>query len=287
MPKTTKKFTTPTHGHRSSWKGQLTFGLVSFTVEAFNALNRDEGDIHFHQIHAKCHKRIKYQKVCPIHGEVSNDEIVSGYEFKKGQYVELDPDDLKALRKESDRALKIEAFVSPETIDPLYFDGRMYYLSPVGAASQEPYAVILGAMEKQKRCGVGSVIFSGKDQLALVRPLDGILHMAMLNYDAEIRKASSVVHVSKASKSLSREIGMAETFIEEWTEDDFDFSKYEDSHREDVKKLIESKLKGKKIVIAEEKEAAPVLNLMEALKKSVHSRSALGKTKKRSHSRAA
>src|SRR2546430_17550298 len=92
---------------RASWKGQLTFGMVSFPVEAFNALDRQHGDIHFHQIHAACHSRIHHQKVCPLHGEVSNDEIVSGYEYKKGKYVEVEPEELEALRTESDRALKI------------------------------------------------------------------------------------------------------------------------------------------------------------------------------------
>jgi DNA end-binding protein Ku len=71
----------------ASWSGALSFGLVTFPVEAFNAIDREGSDIHFHQVHAKCHNRIRYQKVCPIHGEVSNDEIVSGYEYKKGKNV--------------------------------------------------------------------------------------------------------------------------------------------------------------------------------------------------------
>src|SRR3954467_10522908 len=112
---------------RASWKGLFRFGLVSFQVEAINARAPEESDIHFHQIHAACHSRIHYQKVCPIHGEVSNDEIISGYEYKKGKYIEVEPEELESLRSESERALKIDAFVHPGTVDPLYFDGRMYY----------------------------------------------------------------------------------------------------------------------------------------------------------------
>jgi len=276
-----------TTAHRSSWKGQLSFGLVSFAVEAFNAVNRDESDIHFNQLHKDCHSRIKYQKVCPIHGEVGSDEIVSGYEYEKDHYVELDPDELQSLRKESDKALKIEAFISPETIDPLYFDGRMYYLAPAGPAAQEPYAVILGAMEKEKRCGVGSVVFSGKDQLVLVRPLHGVLHMAMLNYEAEIRPPASVVHVAKPAKANARAVAMAQAFIEEWTDEAYDFAKHEDEHREKVKALIAAKLKGKKIAVHEADEAAPVLDLMEALKESLRIRGPKAKAKKRSAGRAA
>ena len=135
MARSKQKRSRPTAKHRASWKGQFTFGLVSFAVEAFNALDRQHSDIHFHQIHAECHRRIRHQKVCPVHGEVSNEEIVSGYEYKKGKYVEVEPEELEALRTKSDRALKVEAFVSPDTVDPLYFDGRMYFLVPSGSAA--------------------------------------------------------------------------------------------------------------------------------------------------------
>src|ERR1700751_5603160 len=111
-------------GPRASWKGDIKFGLVTFTVEAFNAMNRSAGDIHFHQLHAKCHSRIHYQKVCPIHGEVSKDEIVSGYEYEKGKYVEIEPEQLDVLRTHEERTLTIDAFVEPNQIDPVYYDGR-------------------------------------------------------------------------------------------------------------------------------------------------------------------
>lgn len=124
MPKRSTKKAKPAASRRASWKGNLTFGLVSFEVEAFNALNREESDIRFHQLHAKCHRRIRYQKVCPTHGELTNDEIVSGYEVTKGHYVEIDPDELDELRTPSERALRIDGFVAPDAIDPLYYDGH-------------------------------------------------------------------------------------------------------------------------------------------------------------------
>src|SRR5436190_24022346 len=94
--------------HRASWKGNLTFGLVSFPVQAFNAFNREQSDIHFHQLHAKCHRRIHYQKVCPVHGEVSSDEIVSGYEYARGKYVEISAEELDSVRSERERSLTID-----------------------------------------------------------------------------------------------------------------------------------------------------------------------------------
>src|ERR1700722_5161320 len=118
--------------HRPSWRGMLRFGLVVFPVEAFNAHARGQGPIAFHQLHATCHSRIHYKKVCPIHGDVSNDEIVSGYEYCPGEYVEFEPEELDDLRSEKERALTIDAFIPPRDLDPIYFDGRMYFLAPAG-----------------------------------------------------------------------------------------------------------------------------------------------------------
>src|SRR5258706_6569954 len=97
--------------YRARWKGNLSFGLVSFPVQAFNARNPEQSDIHFHQLHAACHRQIRYEKVCPIHGRVTNDEIVSGYEYAKGKYVEIEPEELDTLRTEAERSLTIDAIV--------------------------------------------------------------------------------------------------------------------------------------------------------------------------------
>ena len=160
---------------RASWRGQLRFGLVSFEVQAVNAENRQQAEIHFHLLHEPDHQRIHYAKICPKHGEVPNDEIVEGFEYAKGRYVEFEKEELDVLRTEQEKALAIDAFVSSDEIDPIYFDGRMYYLLPSGANAAEPYALLAAAMEKKKRWGVGQVVFSGREQLAVVRPLDGVL----------------------------------------------------------------------------------------------------------------
>ena len=140
-----KKSTAP----RASWKRNLVFGLVTFPVQAINALNRQESDFRFHQLHAGCHRRIHYQKVCPVHGEVSQDEIVSGYEIRKGKYVEITDEELDSVRTDRLRALTIDAFIEAEAIDPLYLDGRMYYLVPDGDVAREPYALIREALERE------------------------------------------------------------------------------------------------------------------------------------------
>ena len=136
---------------RASWRGQLRFGLVAFEVQAINAEIKENAEVHFHLLHEPDHQRIHYARVCPKHGEVPYEEIVEGFEYAKGKYVEFDKEELDLLRSEQEKALSIDAFVSADEIDPIYFDGRMYYLIPSGANSNEPYSLLQAAMEKKKR----------------------------------------------------------------------------------------------------------------------------------------
>ncbi len=246
------------------------FGLVSLPVQAFNAHLPDKEGVAFHQLHATCHSRIHYEKVCPIHGAVSNDEIISGYEYAKGKYVVVDPEELDKLRPEKDRALNIEAFISPEDLDPIYFDGRMYFLAPDGAEAAQPYAVLMRAMERQERWAVGQVVFGGKQVLVVVRPDKGALQMALLHHASAIQRPSAFVrelpHLSSADKTAR----LAEELIENWTDENFDFNRYVDRYNEEVHKLIDAKIHGHEVVAPEEQEEEPaVYNLMDALRKSM------------------
>lgn len=286
MAKKPKKAKSPPK-HRASWKGNLTFGLVSVPVQAINAINREGSDFHFHQLHATCHRRIRYSKVCPVHGEVSNDEIVSGYEYKKGRYVEIEPAELDALRTDEERSLTIDAFVQPDAIDPLYFDGRMYYLAPADTGALESYQVIAQAMERSERYGIGPIVLSGKEQLALIRPRNGLLHMALLNYNEEIRAPEDLGLKTAAKGSrgqgLRRKVQLAQALIKSWSVDDFDFDQYDDLYRQKVEELIKAKVAGRDIVAPQEPEETPeVINLMDALKRSVAATQSKRSTRRRS-----
>jgi DNA end-binding protein Ku len=256
-------------GPRASWKGNLKFGLVSFPVQAFNAHAREGDTVAFHQLHAECHSRIRYEKHCPLHGKVSNDEIVSGYEYAKGKYVEIDEDEIDALRTEKQRSLDIDTFVEVGEIDPIYFDGRMYYLAPNGAEAKEPYAIFLAALEHQDRWGVGQVVFSGKEQLAVLRPYEGALHMAMLNYVAEIRDVDEAVGDLPTMRRGDKKVLLAEKLIQSWGDGEFDLADYTDKYRENVLELIDAKVEGREVVEPEAEEAPEVINLMDALRQSV------------------
>jgi DNA end-binding protein Ku len=273
----------PRSKFRASWRGQLRFGLVSFEVQAVNAVIKENAEVHFHLLHEPDHERIHYAKVCPRHGEVPNEEIVEGFEYAKGKYVEFDKEELDLLRTEQEKALSIDAFLNANEIDPIYFDGRMYYLLPSGANSTEPYTLLEAAMEKRKRWGIGQVVFSGREQLAVVRPLDGVLTMAMLSYDAEIRKPSDIKSEFTRPRTTGAKLRLAEDLISKWHEGDFDFSDYKDRYRQKVKEAIAVKKKGEEIVPPEEEEEPEVINLIDALKESV---ARAGKTASASRKRA-
>src|ERR1700704_5526400 len=127
---------------RTSWKGYLKLSLVSVPVKSYSAVSSQEGEIHFHQLHDKCHSRIKYIKTCPLHGPVPPQEIVSGYEYAKGQYVVMESGELDALKGEKDKSVNVEVIVPNGAIDSLYLTDRIQYLVPDGRVGEKPYAVI-------------------------------------------------------------------------------------------------------------------------------------------------
>src|SRR5437868_4356169 len=117
---------------RSVWKGFIKFSLVSVPVKAYTSTVSGGGGITLNQLHKGCNSRINYKKTCPVHGEVSTDQIVSGYQFAEGQYVIVDPDEIEKLRTAADKSVNVEAFVAPDAIDTTNYVGRTYYLVPDG-----------------------------------------------------------------------------------------------------------------------------------------------------------
>lgn len=256
---------------RASWKGSIRFGLVSLNVEAVNARSPDEGDIQFHQLHAECHHRIHYEKVCPVHGKVEQDEIVSGYEYQRGKYVEIEPEELDELRSKHEKALTIDFFVEQEVLSPIYFDGRMYYLIPSNPEATEAYRVLTTALGKENCWGIGHLVMSGKDQIAAVKTQSKVLLMAMLNYESELRDSKDFEPAD--AKIAARQVALAVDLIESWSKRKFNFHQYEDRYRHRVAELIDKKISGKDVIEPEEEEEdTPVINLMDALRKSVKSK---------------
>jgi DNA end-binding protein Ku len=254
---------------RSSWKGFLKLSLVSIPVKAYTATASGGGGIHLNQLHAECHSRINYKKTCPIHGEVSNDQIVSGYEYSKGQYVIIDEDELDKLRTEDEKAINIDVFISPSDLDPMYLSGRTYYLIPDGPVGHKPYTVLHAGMIEQKRFGIAQVVMHGKEQTVLLRPADGLLAMSMLSYDPQITKPAAFEDEIPKQDVAPDELKLIKTLIDAATDKRFDYARYKDVYTDKLTQLIEAKVTGKEIVAPPVHEHRQIINLMDALKQSV------------------
>jgi DNA end-binding protein Ku len=259
----------------------LRFNLISIPVKGYNAASAGAGKIGFHLLHSTCHSRIRYKKVCPIHGEVSNDEIVSGYEAAKGQYVTVEKDERSALKAEDEKTIGIDVFVPPDAIDPIYFSGRSYFLVPDGKVAQKPYAVFHDAMKAEDRCAVAQVVFAGRAQIALVRPAGGVLAMTLLAYESEMKKPGDFEDEVKGVAVSAEERKLAETLIATATAEEFDLGQYKDEYSARLAKLVEGKSRKKRPARSAESEPA-VINLMDALRRSLD-RTRHGRSGKRAH----
>jgi DNA end-binding protein Ku len=250
-----------------SWKGFLKLSLVSVPVAAYSA-NESSARPTLHQLHQTCHSRIRYQKTCPIHGEVSRDEIVSAFEYAKGQYVVIDKDELTAVRGERERAIGIDAVIRQGTIDPLLFTERSYYLLPDGKEALKAYFLLQECLAQDELEAVGQGVLFGREELVLVRPVEDVLSLTALKYDAEVREPDQVRSVAKPALK-KEEIALTRTLLESYTRDDLNLAGYTDRYATDLAKLIEAKVQGKDVVRPPAAEPPPVINLMDALKKSL------------------
>lgn len=254
---------------RSSWKGSIRLSLVSVAVKAYTATTSGGGEVTLNQIHKDCHSRIKYQKVCPVHGDLASDAIVSGYEVAKGQFVVIDPDELDKLRPESDKAIQIDAFVPPSSIDPVYFSGKNYYLLPDGPVAFKPYALLVQGMKEQGSFAIAKVVMHNRDQVVLLRPQGKLLSMAILQLDSQIVKPAVFEPDVPDQLVEEEELKLVKMLIRGSTPKKFDLAQYRDTYTEKLTQLIEAKVQGKQIVTPPVEETAQVINLMEALRKSV------------------
>jgi DNA end-binding protein Ku len=222
-----------------------------------------------HQLHAKCDNRIKYQKVCPVHGVVESDEIVSGIELSPGKFVVVEPDELDEVRNAADKSIQIDKFVELSAVDPLYYSGDTYFLAPDGDAGLKPYTVFLRSMEEEGRVAIGQAVFFGRERLVLLRPLDGVLSVTMLKYESELRTHQSLLPLIEATEVNKKELELADSLIETAMSDSFDIHDYQDLYTERLQEVVDAKVAGKQLVPSTDEQAPPVINLMEALKRSL------------------
>jgi len=250
---------------RSVLKVAISFGLVNIPVAVFPATTRK--DVSFHLLHSRCQTPIKYRYYCPTcDKDIARDETVRGYEYEKSKYAVITDEELDNIPLESRRIIEITDFIDREVIDPIYFD-KSYYLEPQ-ETGEKAYALLCQAMQKAKKVAVAKVTMRGKEYLTALRNFGSILLMATLFYSDEINIPRVVIPPHEV-KILPGELEMAVQLINTLS-GKFEPQKYHDQYREALLKMIQEKIEGKEAIKAPvRKETAGVMDLMEALKKSV------------------
>jgi DNA end-binding protein Ku len=257
---------------RTTWNGSISFGLVNIPVGLAPATKpaARQSDISFRTLHRECGTPIKQKRWCPLHErDVEADELVKGWEVSKGEFVIVEDADLEAIaQQDNSRSIEITRFVELPEVDPIYFD-RTYYLAPASAAAaRRPYVLLLNAMRETGMAAIGRFVLAGKEKLCLIRPKGDALALETLFIaedvysQTEIEESVSEVEAKEAELDLARQV--IASLVGE-----FDPQELKSAYRSDLKAMLEAKLAGQEIARPEPVAEAPVVDLMEALRRSV------------------
>jgi DNA end-binding protein Ku len=252
---------------RAYWKGYLKLSLVSCPISLFPATSGRE-KISFHQLNRNTGNRIKYRKVDAETGdEVEAADIIKGYEVDKGQYIELEPEELDAIALESKRTIEIDKFVPKDEIDDLYL-ADPYYLIPDGEVGQQAFAVIREAVRKEGMVAIAKVVFTSREHMIALEPRGKGMMAVTLRYPYEVRKPDEYFSEIEDEKVPKDMLDLA-THIVETKRGKFEPDKFEDEYEDALKDLLRKKQKGEKIEAPKERAPSNVINLMDALRNSI------------------
>jgi DNA end-binding protein Ku len=253
---------------RSIWKGHIRFLLVAIPVRVYNAIETSE-KIQFNQLHREDYGPIGYDKRCKKCSQiVSNDQITKGYQYEPDRYAIVEPEDISKVKIKTTKAVDIIGFVDAEEIPTTFYDAP-YFAGPDGPVSEKPYALLREVMKQTGKIGIGKVVLRDREDLVAVFPHGDGLVLQKLHYPHELRKMEDVPELDSAQKVNKNELKLATTLVDEMstTLSQIDTT---DNYHEALKQLIDSKIKGKKVVEFEVEEL-PKLDIMSALKKSLQS----------------
>jgi DNA end-binding protein Ku len=249
----------------SVWKGYLTFGLISIPIRLFSAARSER--ISLNQLHSVCHSRIRMPLFCPTcDRKVERSEIVKGYEYEKDQYVLFDEEELDKIEPDTGRAMEILEFVKLNEIDPLYFDAS-YYLTPEDEG-KKAYQLLLEAMEESGYAAIAKLSMHQREHIVVVRPRANGMTLHTMFYTNEIREVAEYGRTDKNAEPKEQEKKLAEQLIASLAAK-FEPEKYKDEYQESMRSLIEAKQRGQEVAEVNHPKLAPVIDLMEALKKSI------------------
>jgi DNA end-binding protein Ku len=246
------------------WKGYLSFGLVSFPIRLFAAARPET--VHFHLLHKKDLSRVKEVMYCAVEDQpLDRSEIVKGYEYDKNRYVVVEPEDLEKIAPKTATVMEILRFVRMEEVDPLFLE-KSYYVTPEEAVSK-PYSLLLAAMRETKYDALAKVAMHGREHIVILRPATHGIVLHTMYFVDELHKANEGGTV-KTVKFEKKEIELAKRLIETLA-GPFQPEQYHDQYRENVEEFIEKKRKGQKVTPIKQPKKAPVIDLMEALQRSL------------------
>ena len=263
---------------RPTWKGYLKVSLVNIPIKVYPA-TESAGTISFNQLHGECQTRIQQKRWCPkCEREVPNTDLVKGYEFEKGHYVVLTEEDVDKVRPVSTRVIELKQFADDKALDPIYID-RAYYLAPDGPVAAEAFAVMREGMAG--KAGVGKLALYGREYLVAVRPQSNGMVMYTLHHAAEIRSIDTIDELQSVPKQVKAdELRLAKQVIGTFDKT-LDIASYQDEYKDELRKVIDAKIAGREVVAPEIEAPPKVVNLMDALRKSLDSVSAAKKPQAR------
>jgi DNA end-binding protein Ku len=251
---------------RSTWKGHLRLSLVSCPIRLYNATSRSE-KVSFNLLHKDTHNRIQMKPHDPELGAVERDDLVKGYQYEKDQYVVFTEEDFDKVQIESSKAIVIEKFVDAKDVDPMYFESP-YYVAPDGAVAEETFRVIQWAMREKRKVALSRVVLSQRERLiALMCRGKGLLMMTLRTAD-EVRDADEYFTDIEEEEPDQEMLELAERLIEQKS-GKFDPSEFRDRYQDALLEMVKAKVKGQEPVIAQAPERGKVINLMDALKRSL------------------
>jgi DNA end-binding protein Ku len=257
---------------RTIWNGSISFGLVNIPIGLALATKpaARSSDVSFRTLHRECGTPIKQKRWCPVHDrEVPNDELVKGWEVAKGQFVIVEDADLEAImRHDESRSIDITRFVPVDDVDPVWFD-RTYFLVPASAPAQRrPYVLLLEAMRETGTAALGRFIIRGTENLCLIRAKGDALVLETMFVGEDVHSQAEIDEAVGDTEVKEPELALARQVIDSLV-GEFDPSELVSEYRRDMRAMLEAKLGGEDIAIPEPEPEAPVVDLMEALRRSV------------------
>jgi DNA end-binding protein Ku len=252
---------------RSIWKGHIRFLLVAIPVRVYNAIEASE-KIQFNQLHREDFGTVGYDKRCKKCGQVvTNEQITKGYQYEPDRYAIVEPEEIAKVKIKTTKAVDIMGFVDASEIPPTFYDAP-YYAGPDGPVSEKPYALLREVMKQTGKVGLGKVVLRDREDLVAIFPHEDGIVLQKLHYPTEIRRIADVPEIESTQKLDKKELSLATTLVEQMVTSFSDIDTV-DHYHEALRKLIDSKIKGKKVVKFEEVEEIPRLDIMTALKKSL------------------